>query len=179
MPLGKVRVEPRKRNGMKGQIPSRKPRIFPLVGHRKDIGRVHLLPSLVARVGAALKFKGHFGVAFEPFVYVVIIKLFVPQHTRKSLTLNILQFGGNNIFLQTVVKLVGFALAQTKNFVKIIKRILQLRLVRKPQSNGGAFSGRDGLGVFTRYFRADVVGVYSLFFTLYHVIVDAVFWVQS
>ena len=88
LPFRKMRINPRQCYGMKGQVPSRKPRIFPFVGHGQNIGSIKMFPTQISWVLSPFKIKRHFGVAFEVFIDVKIIKLFVPQHSSKGLPLN-------------------------------------------------------------------------------------------
>jgi len=50
--LGELRVYDRYRDGVKGQVPSRIPGIFPLVRHRDDVVVEHMEPLLVPGVPA-------------------------------------------------------------------------------------------------------------------------------
>src|SRR6266536_5692352 len=46
--LGELRVDQRKRDTVKRQIPGGEPGVFPLVGHRDDVGGVEVFPVGVA-----------------------------------------------------------------------------------------------------------------------------------
>jgi hypothetical protein len=55
--LAEVRVHQRQCKDMKGQVPSRMPRIFPFVRHRDDVGVVHVVPMVVARGGTSVSLE--------------------------------------------------------------------------------------------------------------------------
>ena len=46
--LGEIDVDGGERNGVKGQIPSGKPRIFLFVRHRDDMAADHVAPLVIA-----------------------------------------------------------------------------------------------------------------------------------
>jgi len=86
--LGEIDVDHRQRERVKGEIPGRKPRVFPFVRHRKDVVADHVEPFAVAydagrpmhRIGAVL---------FEPFIGVEKEILLAPQHPGIGLTQHI------------------------------------------------------------------------------------------
>src|SRR5215472_6156824 len=82
--LGEIDVDRGERNGVKRQIPSGKPRIFPFIRHRDDMAADHVEPLAVPdpearppRVDA---------VFLEPFVYIVKEILLAPQHSGQRLS---------------------------------------------------------------------------------------------
>ena len=56
--LGEIRIDQRKRDAMKGEVPGGEPGIFPLVRHRHDVGGDEVRPIAVAAVLAALGRRG-------------------------------------------------------------------------------------------------------------------------
>ena len=56
--LAEVLVYQGQRKDVEGKIPRRVPRVLPLVGHRDDMGFVHVMPVLVARRSPSIRFEG-------------------------------------------------------------------------------------------------------------------------
>ena len=78
--FGKIRIDQRKRNAVKRQIPRGIPRILPFVGHGNNVVVVKMRPVLVAAVPSAVRRLRTRRIAFEPRAHVVVIKLFGPEH---------------------------------------------------------------------------------------------------
>ena len=76
--FGEVGVDKGERNAMKGKIPRRVPRVFPLVGHGDDVFVVEVAPVEIARMVAAARGKRIGGVARCPCSYVVVVELLAP-----------------------------------------------------------------------------------------------------
>ena len=73
---------------MERQIPRGVPRIFPLVGHRDDVGVVQIRPIVISalealRIGRRLR-----RIAPKPAAHVVVIALLAPQQPRERLPLH-------------------------------------------------------------------------------------------
>ena len=83
--LGKVRIDQRQRHRVKGQVPRRKPRVLPFVGHRKDVRVVKVRPIVIAPFLAFRRRRRLAGIAIEPGAHVVVIALLGPQHARERL----------------------------------------------------------------------------------------------
>ena len=77
--LGECGVDQREGHALECQVPSRKPRIFPLVGHRHHAQRVEMPPVAVADRQAAGGGRGGWIVSVEPFVHVEDVALLRPQ----------------------------------------------------------------------------------------------------
>ena len=75
-----------KRNHVKRQIPRGEPRIFPFVRHRDDVAVEKVLPLAVAAVAALRRRRRLRGIAIEPVVDHVMVKLLAPKQPRVSLT---------------------------------------------------------------------------------------------
>src|SRR5215472_9380584 len=82
--LGKIDVDRGERNGVKRQIPSGEPRIFPFIRHRDDMAADHVEPLVVPDPAAR---PSHIdAVLLEPFVYIVKEILLAPQHAGQRLS---------------------------------------------------------------------------------------------
>ena len=90
--LGELGIDQRERDAVERQIPRRVPRVFPLVGHRDDVGVVQLHPvvSFVPLPLARRRRAG--GVAVEPVADDVVVELLRPEQARKRLAHHALAF---------------------------------------------------------------------------------------
>ncbi|MNK48715.1 hypothetical protein D3C87_675500 [compost metagenome] len=120
--FSEFRINHTKTHAMERQIPSRIPRIFPLVRHRDDVFVVKMLPIAVSDVAFSL--NREIRVAFQPFSNVVMIELFIPKQTCKSLSLDISLVLVFNIFLDVGVEIIRILLSVVDDFIKIPKCIL-------------------------------------------------------
>ena len=73
---------------MKREIPSRIPRVLPLVRHRDHVGVVEVSPLVVAAGLAPLRRRRLTRVAVEPILNVDVVKLLRPNQTGECLSLN-------------------------------------------------------------------------------------------
>ena len=64
--FGKHRIHLRNRNAMECEIPSRVPRVLPLVGHRNNVRVVQVFPFPVATAASGFRRSRLIRVAFEP-----------------------------------------------------------------------------------------------------------------
>lgn len=78
-----LRIDERKRDGMEREIPDGEEWIFPLVGHRDDIGDVEVLPSLVADEFAIGRGWRLSGVPLDPLLLDELVVLFRPEKYEK------------------------------------------------------------------------------------------------
>jgi hypothetical protein len=92
--LGEIEVDAGKDDAVKREIPGGKPRVFPLVGHRDDVGTLEVEPLPVAGRRAPLA-VGRKDLLVEPFVHGVVIELLRPQHPRKRLAHHRAAVGGD------------------------------------------------------------------------------------
>src|SRR5260370_18112260 len=76
LPLSKFRIDDRKRQSMKRQVPGGKPRIFPLIRHRKYFRRVEMLPIMVAAGFSWPRRRRISRIALEPIPYIKTVPLF-------------------------------------------------------------------------------------------------------
>src|ERR1700751_5318093 len=65
--LGEINVDACQGHGVKGQVPSGKPRILPLIGHRDDMVADHMKPLAVAHLAGRRPHRIE-AVFLEPFV---------------------------------------------------------------------------------------------------------------
>ncbi len=86
--LGKLWIDQRERNAVKGQVPRCVPGKFPFIGHRHHPLVVEMPPLGVATVQALWRRWWLARIAFEPLLDDVMIKLLVPKHPGEGLPLN-------------------------------------------------------------------------------------------
>ena len=81
--LGEFGIDQRQADAVEAEVPGGEPGIFPLVGHRDDVGRVEMPPGAVAAGLACIRRRRLAGVAVQPFRHVEIVELLAPQHARR------------------------------------------------------------------------------------------------
>src|ERR1700722_20425330 len=104
---------------MECEIPRRKPRIFPLIWHRYDIGSCEVTPFAVAPMLTALGRRGLRRIAIQPLLDIEVIVLLAPQHAGESLTLNVPHLFVRDAFLQGSIERIGFGNASGKHGVEL------------------------------------------------------------
>ena len=119
-----IRVNQRQWNAVKRQVPCRVPWILPLVWHGDDVLIIKVRPFLVAAVPALRRWRGARGIALQPRLYVVMIKLLRPQHPRKRLPHDGLGIVGELFRDSCSVKLFGFFLARHEQAVESSAKIV-------------------------------------------------------
>ena len=107
---------------MKGKVPRRVPREFPFVRHRHHALVIKMAPLRVASVFTLL-WRRESGVTFKPLVHDVMIKLFVPKHSRECLALNCAMFPAQARGRERGVKFVGFMRALCKHTIEVRERV--------------------------------------------------------
>ena len=118
----KVRVHQGQWYAMKGEIPRRKPGVFPFVRHREDFGVIQMVPVGVAAL-VSVRWRRRLGfVAFDPLRNVEVVKLFGPDQTRESLAMNALGIFIRDTFLQVRIKLVSFSDSLFDDLFEIAER---------------------------------------------------------
>src|SRR5215469_15644446 len=128
---------------MKGEVPGCEPGVFPLVRHRHDIGDHKVSPIAVAPALPVLRRRGLTRIAVEPMLHVEIIKLLVPQHSGKGLTLyppHVLLGDGS---LQRSIEGVCLGNAVRENIIKAVKAARPLRTGRQSYADSDAAARRD------------------------------------
>ena len=129
---------------MKRQIPRREPRIFPFVRHGKHVVAVEMRPVVIAAV-LAFRWRRRLGrIAVQPFLHVVVKKLFAPDHPRKSLALHHPCISVGNALLQPGVKFIRLTSSLIKYIIEIGKRFSRRRAIRfcQPQPHRGGTARR-------------------------------------
>ena len=71
-----IGIDESQRDAVKSKIPRGIPGVFPLVGHGDDVVVIEVGPILVAAFLSVSGRHGAGGIAFEPRLHVVVIKLF-------------------------------------------------------------------------------------------------------
>ena len=120
--LRKMRIDQRKWNAMKGEIPRRVPRKLPLVRHRHHTLVVKMTPLGVAGVFAFIRRRREGRIPLEPLLYDVMIKLFTPKHSRQRLALDRAMLRAQTIGCERRVKFVGLARTFRKQIIEVRKR---------------------------------------------------------
>ena len=118
--LRKLRVEVGKGHTVEGEIPSREPRILPLIRHRNDRCDIKMPPVMVSSTLPFWWRRRLGGIAVEPTLDVEMIKLLAPDHPRVGLTLNAPRVG-IRMGLEVVIKSIGFASPFIEEVIKIPK----------------------------------------------------------
>src|SRR6266576_794372 len=149
---------------MEGQIPSRVPRVFPLVGHGNNVLVQHMEPLRVP--GLSVSGMERVGVVLvQPVVTVEEEELLAPEHSCDGLAHHVGRVTTHRWRHDRLVKLIGFTKPINKDFVKLLFEafgLLVRRTVRKPQANHFGLTGayihlvvRRNLGsLFARVHRA-------------------------
>ena len=96
---------------MKCQIPSGIPRVFPLVRHRDDVKVLQVCPTVISSFFSFLWGLVASHVAFQPAADIVIVKLFGPEQSRVSLSLDGLVFHLGDGLLHALVEFLRFRFA--------------------------------------------------------------------
>ena len=143
--FGEVGVHDRQRKRVEGQIPSRVPRILPLVGHRDDVLVQHVEPLGVA--GVAISRVQRVGVVLvQPVVAVEEEELLAPEHAGQRLAHHVGRIGTHRWRRDGLVKLVGFMKPVSKDLIKgLTKRfdVLVRRSFGEPQANYFGLAGAN------------------------------------
>jgi hypothetical protein len=116
--LGKIRIDDGERDAVESQIPSGVPGVLPFVGHRNNIGVVKVTPFMIAPVQSFLRRVGAGRVAFEPAIYVVVIKLLTPQKAADGLAHDLLALRRGRCQVECFEEFVGFFFSFGENLVK-------------------------------------------------------------
>src|SRR5215467_1586205 len=145
---------------MKGEVPGCKPGIFPLVRHRDDIGDNKVPPIAVAPVLPVFRRRRLNRIAIEPMLHIEVIKLLVPQHSSKGLTLYPPHVLVDNASLERGVKGIGLGNAPGKNIIEAVKAARSFLTGGEPHSDRNAAPGRDLAQVKYGDFRSFAGSVY-------------------
>ena len=119
--LGKFRIDQREWNAMKGKVPRCIPWKFPLIWHRHDALVVKMTPLRVASVLTFLRRRRESGIAFEPLIHDVVIKLFGPKHSRKRLAFDRAVLRAQALGRKRGVKFIGFMRARFEQLIEVLK----------------------------------------------------------
>src|SRR5262245_40930320 len=77
------------RNAMESQVPSGKPRVFPVVRHGKNVRIIEMGPFSVPTPFTLRGRRKLTRVSVEPLRNVVVEELFAPDHARERLALHV------------------------------------------------------------------------------------------
>src|SRR5664279_3457308 len=132
--LGERGINERQRHTLKREIPSRKPRELPLVGHGENAHGVQVAPVHIALAFAGIGRREVGIVTFQPAVNVPVIKQLAPEHAGECLPLNAALFRSGSRGMYGFVEFVGFCAPGSDGFVDWSKWISQfLRSQSKAQ----------------------------------------------
>ena len=135
--LAEFRIDERQREYVKGEIPCRIPRVFPLVRHRDDVGIQHVAPARVARRPVPIGCE-RIGAAFgQPHVDVVVVVLLRPHHARERLPHHPLVIVIERAGDDRRVELLGLVqtLLEDSSTSNAERVVVLRRRVREPQPN--------------------------------------------
>src|SRR5215471_3448309 len=128
---------------MKGEVPGCEPRIFPLVGHRDDIGGNKVPPIAVAPALPVLRRRRLSRIAIEPTLYIEVVKLLAPQHSGEGLTLYPPHVLVDNASLERGVKGIRLGNAPGENIIEAVKATRSFLTGGEPHPDRSAASGWD------------------------------------
>src|SRR6516165_946393 len=158
---------------MKGEVPSGKPRIFPLVRHRDDMIADHVEPLAVANLAGR---GSHWvGIMFhEPFIGMVKEILLAPQHPGQRLPHDIgriLAYAGRRY---RPIKLVGLAPARLYDLIKFLAKRVPRYRVAKPQADDSGLASRDLELIVRRRLGPNLGRIDGLLPAGHNIVVDAI-----
>ena len=142
---------------MKRQVPRGVPRVFPFVGHREDVTIEHVGPIRVAARLARLRRRRNVGIAREPVLHDIMVKLFVPEQAGvgSSRDKTLLRTGvGRDDF---AVVLVGFLLALSDHAAEALSKELlgRFRLGKQAERNFDLAAGGNLQTITRRHLGAE------------------------
>src|ERR1700726_1675583 len=128
-----VRVDQGKRNAVECQVPSRIPRVLPLVWHGNHVSVVQVSPLMIASLPSLLGWAWVVRVASQPILDDVMIELLGPEHPRKALAHDVLRVCGEILRNDRRVKFFRLTPPERECFVEGVKRVLSFEVrVGKP-----------------------------------------------
>ncbi len=131
--LGKFGIHVPQRNHVKCGIPRGVPGILPLVRHRNDVAVVQVRPVAVANLFSVRRRRRHVGIALQPVIHRIIVKLFGPQQAGICLTHGLLCIFGQILWQFVCVEGVGFRFSLLQGEVEWCSEHLCRRFVFCPQ----------------------------------------------
>ena len=174
----RTRVDDRKRNAVKGEIPRGEPGILPLIGHRDHVRAVEMPPVPITPMLALRRRWRLLRVTLEPLLHGVVVKHLAPDHAGERLALHEPCVGIGDPLLQLSVKLVGLAAALHQKWRRSPRRavIVALRSVVRGQSQpyDRRRAGCDIHFIKRADFRAGLSGIHRVVLALHQVFVKGV-----
>src|ERR1700730_9166743 len=123
-----VRVDQGKRSAVECQVPSRIPRILPLVRHGNHVSVVQVSPLMITPFPSLLGWTWVVRVASQPILDDVMIELLGPEHPRKALAHDVLGVSGEILRNDRCVKFFRLAPPERERFVEGGKRVLSFEV---------------------------------------------------
>src|SRR5690606_16171940 len=102
-----LRINKRKGHTVKCKIPGCEPRVFPFVRHGDNVLVLHVFPFAVPHMSFKIAVCFKLRISFQPFGNIIMVELFVPQKSCKSLPLYVFFVFGGNFALKYAVILIG------------------------------------------------------------------------
>ena len=118
------------------------------------------------------------GISLQPLVDIVIVELFCPEHSGKSLTLDVSFIRRLDVALDVTIELICFLLPQYKQLIEVPKRVGR-EMVCKPQTERPRFARGDGKIVMECGLGAPVRIVKRFLISVDDEFIDPVFEVTS
>ena len=182
LPFGELRIDQGERDAVEGQVPRGVPRVLPFVWHRHDPFVMQMIPIGVAPVLALGRGRGLRGIAFQPLLDDVMIKLLAPKHAGKGLSLDGAMFLTQAGRCELSIKSVRFHGTAQNQVIEIGKRIRigeGKRLAYAPrhrasqaQPDRNRLTGRNNAPVMGGHFRSDAVWIHQVQLISDNTIVD-------
>ncbi len=121
--FGKVGVDDRQRQRVKGQIPGRIPGILPLVGHRDDVLVEHVEPFRVPGVTVSGVERIRI-VLIQPVVAVKEKELLAPHHAGQRLAHDVRFIGTHRRWRDGLVKFIGLVNPVLKHLIELLGQMV-------------------------------------------------------
>ena len=174
--LGEIGIDDVERGHVKGQIPGRVPRVFPLVGHRDDVAVHHVRPLRITDRGAT-RFVRIDAVLVEPAPDVVVENLLAPEHPRERLAHHASGVRCDARWRDGCVELVGLSPARVDDRVEVAEgpaRKCRDVAGREAQPNHRALARLHGDLIVRGDLRASLGRIHRIDTALHEIVVDRV-----
>ena len=176
--LGKVEVDHGQRDGVKGQIPRRIPRVLPLVRHRDDVFAHHVEPVAVAH--GAVSGERVDPVLAEPSIDVKAVELLAPQHARERLTHDETLIVCHARRRDRRVERIGLSDARGKDLVEIRSQAVRpwnVRHAGETQPQNRRLLRANGHAIASRHLRACACRIHRFANTADHEAMNGIFYI--
>jgi hypothetical protein len=193
--LCKLNVNHGERDAVERRIPSSEEGIFPFVGlqselwrwgmemgngagkyHGEDIVDIHMIPSLITNILATARRSRALLISLNPTFVDEVIILFTPQHSRKSLTLNIPHIIREGKICKSPIERIGLRFPLGNHIIKFRLIEIAANFVCQFESNDSTLSGGNVLEIVPcSAFGAKAFGVDGVDSRLNDTFVESIF----